>query len=103
MHITDDGGLVVTVDKTMSRSMWCGQTYTSHPITYIGQPGPKKLAIDVPAPRAAVAADGPTQLQIRDLTLGHSKAFPSPTILVRALLLSPMFSDPPGLAGLGSA
>ena len=33
----------------------------------------------------------------------HSKAFLSQTILVRALLLSPMFSDPPGLAGLGSA
>jgi hypothetical protein len=53
MHITDDGGLVVTVDKTESRLMRCGQTYTSHPITYIGQPGPKKLAIDFPAPRTA--------------------------------------------------
>lgn len=71
MRIADDGGVVVTVDKTMSRPMRCGQTYTSHTITYIGQPGPKKLAIDVPAPRSAVptATDGPTQLQIRDLTL----------------------------------
>jgi hypothetical protein len=33
----------------------------------------------------------------------HSKASPSQTILVRALLLSPMFSDPPGLGGPGSA
>jgi hypothetical protein len=33
----------------------------------------------------------------------HSKAYPSQTILVRAPLLSPMFSDPPGLAGLYSA
>jgi len=33
----------------------------------------------------------------------HSKAFPSQTILVRALLLSPMFSDSPGLEGLGLA
>ena len=31
----------------------------------------------------------------------HSKAFPSQTILVRALLLFPMFSDSPGLASLG--
>lgn len=48
-----------------------------------------------------VATDDPTQfkLQICDL---HSKAFPSQTILVRELLLSPMFSDPLGLAGLGS-
>src|ERR1700755_2590075 len=32
----------------------------------------------------------------------HSKAYPLQTILVRARLLSPMFSDPPGLAGLYS-
>jgi len=53
MHIADDGGVVVTVDKTMSRPVRCGQIHTSHPIAYIGQPGPKKLAIDVPAPRSA--------------------------------------------------
>lgn len=100
MRIAGDCGVVVTVDKTMSKPMRCGQVYTSHPITYIGQPGPKKLAMDVPAPRSA---SGSWQSNnYKSVTL-HSKAFPSQTILVRALLLSPMFSDPPGLAGLGLA
>ena len=96
MHIADDGGVVVTVGKTMSRPLRCGETYTSHPITYIGQPGPKKSAIDVPAPRS----DGQRSYKFVIL---QSKAFPLKTVLLRTLLLSPMFSDPPGLAGLRSA
>jgi hypothetical protein len=56
--------------------------------------------------RCPCSAVGQWQLAVQrnyKFVILHSKAFPSQTILARALLHSPMFSDPPGLAGLGPA